>query len=343
MFYIFIFIAFIFILLLLFDRLFRLYTVKILGYIIMVVYIIFGIFCYYVFWICIALGWLPIIAFITHPINSFREFPYPVFIFTIISLIFYITLLLYYTSSTFSNFIDKFEDFDFCDTLLGKIDFAIKEEKRRRKKNLLLKNTEDTQEETKTTTGNKTGSTIRPPISSSPSPPPNNNNKEKENTKISPPLKVITVNSHTRIIRPIQEPQNDIVTTAIGKAYEIQIGRIYARQGYTVNYYGIENGNQDLGRDVIAYKDNDVLIIQCKCWNNTYISEKVIAQLYGTTEEFKRKSKEEGFNRNVYPVLCSSADLTTTAQDFAKRLNVIVYIIPQDKKLYEELKNNNKL
>lgn len=53
----------------------------------------------------------------------------------------------------------------------------------------------------------------------------------------------------------------------IGRDYELYVGYRYAQKGYTVDYFGSYMGLEDLGRDIIAKKGDEVLIIQCKYWS----------------------------------------------------------------------------
>jgi len=50
---------------------------------------------------------------------------------------------------------------------------------------------------------------------------------------------------------------------AIGRDYEMYVGYRYEQKGYSIEYKGIIDGFDDLGRDIIAKKDNEVCII-CK-------------------------------------------------------------------------------
>lgn len=69
----------------------------------------------------------------------------------------------------------------------------------------------------------------------------------------------------------------------IGRDYEQYVGYQYRKKGYEVDDYGSYMGLEDLGRDIIAKKDDTVLIIQCKYWSSLkQIHEKHVMQLYGT-------------------------------------------------------------
>ncbi|MCK5059948.1 MAG: restriction endonuclease [Candidatus Pacebacteria bacterium] len=96
---------------------------------------------------------------------------------------------------------------------------------------------------------------------------------------------------------------------AIGRDYEMYVGYLYEQKGYSIEYKGIIDGFEDLGRDVIATKDDEVCIIQCKRWAQYKdIHEKHIFQLFGTTMEYWVKN----FNNHKTP---------KTFEEFAKFLN----------------------
>ena len=69
----------------------------------------------------------------------------------------------------------------------------------------------------------------------------------------------------------------------IGRDYELSVAYEYRRKGYNVDTFGSYMGLEDLGRDLIAKKENRTLIVQCKYWSqHKTIHEKHIFQLYGT-------------------------------------------------------------
>ena len=75
------------------------------------------------------------------------------------------------------------------------------------------------------------------------------------------------------------------------------IGHEYEQKGYKVTYTGITDRLEDKGRDLIAQKDNEILIIQCKNWSKyKEIHENHICQLFGTTVQYIIQS---------YPCLCN--------------------------------------
>lgn len=108
----------------------------------------------------------------------------------------------------------------------------------------------------------------------------------------------------------------------VGRAYERYIGYLCECNGYIVTYNGAINGLSDLGRDLIAEKNNEILIIQCKLRSksdNKKIFSNVVAQLYGTVEQYKLHNSS---NKFIKGVIVTSVELDSTAKQFAKDLNI---------------------
>ena len=117
---------------------------------------------------------------------------------------------------------------------------------------------------------------------------------------------------------------------AIGRDYEMFIGHEYEKKGYKVTYTGITDRLEDKGRDLIAQKDNEILIIQCKNWSKyKEIHENHICQLFGTTVQY---NIENNLLFKATPVFITSATLSETALKFAEYLGVQII---QNKKLEE--------
>lgn len=125
---------------------------------------------------------------------------------------------------------------------------------------------------------------------------------------------------------------------AIGRDYEMYTGYLYKQKGYKIEYKGIIDGFDDLGRDVIAIKDDEVCIIQCKRWAHyKKIHEKHIFQLFGTTMEywiknFKNSKTPKTFeefakilNENkLRPIFFTSTKLSDRAKEMAEALSIEV-------------------
>lgn len=114
----------------------------------------------------------------------------------------------------------------------------------------------------------------------------------------------------------------------IGRDYELFVGFECTQTGYEVDYFGSNMGLEDLGRDIIAKKGNQVLIIQCKYWSEQkVIHEKHIAQLYGTTMCYcmENEVQQSFFQKDVVQaVLVTNIKVSDKAREFAEYLGVKV-------------------
>ena len=107
----------------------------------------------------------------------------------------------------------------------------------------------------------------------------------------------------------------------IGRFYERYIGHLYETKGHDVVYHGAVNGFADLGRDLIVRCDDEVRIIQTKCWSKyKQIPENHIFQLYGSMTHFKLTSKETG--RPTKAVFYTTARYSEVAKEVAGVLGV---------------------
>lgn len=106
----------------------------------------------------------------------------------------------------------------------------------------------------------------------------------------------------------------------IGRDYELFCGLSYEKQGWEVQYFGMERKLEDLGRDLIAKKKNEHLVIQCKYWSkDKTIHEKHIAQLFGTSIMYGLETSEF---IQVTPVFITNTIISEQAKKFAKKLGV---------------------
>jgi Restriction endonuclease len=107
----------------------------------------------------------------------------------------------------------------------------------------------------------------------------------------------------------------------IGRDYERYVGYLYEAEGFEVTYYGIEKGLEDLGRDVIARKDHEIIVAQCKRWSSEkVIHEKHVFQLFGTVTAFQiDNSAAQVLGRFV-----TTTKLSERARAFADRLAILV-------------------
>lgn len=126
----------------------------------------------------------------------------------------------------------------------------------------------------------------------------------------------------------------------LGRDYERYVGYLYEQEGYSVYYQGIVEGLEDLGRDLIGKKDNEVVVIQCKRWaRHKTIHEKHVAQLFGTTLKYwieNRNTFQQSLRleydlfpkllaqKQVKGVFVTSTTLSQIAKEFAHELGIEV-------------------
>jgi hypothetical protein len=120
----------------------------------------------------------------------------------------------------------------------------------------------------------------------------------------------------------------------IGRDYERYIGSQLEMDGYDVEYFGARQGKENMGPDLIAKKDGQVEVIQCKYWaRGKIIHENHILQLFGSA--FMYAYDESGAintswaltalrNGNVTPVLVCSCTVSALARSMADGLGMTI-------------------
>ncbi|MBI1824789.1 MAG: hypothetical protein HYR83_00205 [Planctomycetes bacterium] len=112
----------------------------------------------------------------------------------------------------------------------------------------------------------------------------------------------------------------------LGRDYERYVGFVHERDGFNVEYHGIEFGIEDLGRDLICSKGGEIRVVQCKYWNMAKtIHEKHVCQVFGTAEVYRKLIAAEKIlfdHPIVIPCLYVSCPASPKAQEFAAALGV---------------------
>lgn len=114
--------------------------------------------------------------------------------------------------------------------------------------------------------------------------------------------------------------------TAVGRLYERYLGFLYETDGWTVEYHGIVKGFEDLGRDLICLRGDEIKIVQAKCWSSQKtIHEKHIFQLFGTTQLYlMNRRASDLFAPKVSSVFVTTTSLSPVARQAAEWLQVQV-------------------
>jgi hypothetical protein len=112
----------------------------------------------------------------------------------------------------------------------------------------------------------------------------------------------------------------------IGRFYERYIGYLYEEKGWVVKFFGIIEGFEDLGRDLICTKDNEIHIVQTKNWSKfKIIREKYLYQHFATTMHYKLENKLSK-KIKVVPVFYSTIDYSDMAIKVAEALDIKIKV-----------------
>jgi hypothetical protein len=110
----------------------------------------------------------------------------------------------------------------------------------------------------------------------------------------------------------------------LGRDFEAYVGYCLEQKYYSVEYFGMEKKLNDLGRDLIASNEQEILVIQCKYWSKSKtIHEKHIAQLFGTTVKYKMECRTD--TRKIRPLFVTKTAISDEAARFATELDVEVW------------------
>ena len=124
-----------------------------------------------------------------------------------------------------------------------------------------------------------------------------------------------------------------INTEKKGKEYELHVAEHFRKQGYKVKEHGLINGRADSGIDVIAMKDKEITLIQCKNWkkDSKYkVDHNMLKAFIGNTTEFLEKNKDKADGYSIKRLFVTSNDtLDESARHFIKDSNLLEHkIIP---------------
>lgn len=105
----------------------------------------------------------------------------------------------------------------------------------------------------------------------------------------------------------------------IGIEYERYVGYLFEIRGFKVKYLGATLGLEDMGRDLLATKDGQTFVIQCKRWSKEkVIHEKHICQLFGSVAVLECQKPDYPYNG----LFITTASLSDTAKKCANYLGV---------------------
>lgn len=97
-----------------------------------------------------------------------------------------------------------------------------------------------------------------------------------------------------------------------GIEYEFKIGNHFKEKGYKVYFKGINEKKKDEGIDLICYKENEVLLVQCKNWKKP-IGQEEIRKFIGDCYVYINKNQNYIKNKKIRKIVATSCKNTEFA------------------------------
>ena len=143
-----------------------------------------------------------------------------------------------------------------------------------------------------------------------------------------------------RLLRIFSKPRKrrkfrqniDLANKQKGDKYELQISNLYKRKGYKVYPNGAINGVADGGIDLIAYKGNEAVLIQCKNWEYSQVKQEHLRIFLGDCTAYLEKSHHIFAKKNIRRVFIASCpNKDYGVERFVEKNNVEYKTIPYKK------------
>ena len=95
-------------------------------------------------------------------------------------------------------------------------------------------------------------------------------------------------------INQLEKELKNFINKKKGLDYEVFVAKKYIEKGYEVILHGVLEGRIDCGIDLIAKKENETILIQCKNWQiEQSINQEKVLSYYG---RFKRYVDENALD-----------------------------------------------
>ncbi|ADG92667.1 hypothetical protein Arnit_1004 [Arcobacter nitrofigilis DSM 7299] len=113
-----------------------------------------------------------------------------------------------------------------------------------------------------------------------------------------------------------------------GKEYEEFISNKYIESGYQVELRGIKNSFNDGGLDIIAKKDTNIVLVQCKNWkmsNNYKINQKDLRAFVGDCFLYLKDIESKDLKVSYHFIVSHDNILTKSAEIFLEQNKFIKF------------------
>ncbi len=107
-----------------------------------------------------------------------------------------------------------------------------------------------------------------------------------------------------------QNPEIQTLSDMNWQQFELLVGKYFEEKGYTVRQLALPGA--DGGVDLVAIKDGECYLVQCKQWRSTSVGVKVVRELLGVIVT----------NGAVGGFVMASGEFTASAKDFVKGRNI---------------------
>lgn len=108
-----------------------------------------------------------------------------------------------------------------------------------------------------------------------------------------------------------------------GNEYEKYIAEKYKEKNFTINYNGINKSYKDNGIDLIAFKENKIILIQCKNWKVSeyeQLSDKEFRLFFGDCFQYILDNKIDGNTAMAFHYIISDEQsMNKSAFEYLKR------------------------
>lgn len=123
-----------------------------------------------------------------------------------------------------------------------------------------------------------------------------------------------------------------------GNNYEKYVAEHYKSNGYEVILNGIIQGKKDNGIDIICNKNNELILIQCKNWNENCkyrINHEKLKAFIGSCTEYVNEHKL--FDKNIkLKFISSNYILDESGKRFLEKSNTLDYkVLPYYKEVFK--------
>ncbi|ANE35831.1 putative restriction endonuclease [Campylobacter iguaniorum] len=103
-----------------------------------------------------------------------------------------------------------------------------------------------------------------------------------------------------------------------GKKYELQISKYFKNLGYKVYENGVIKGKSDGGIDLIAHKEKETILIQCKNHNKP-LKQDIIRKFIGDCHMYEKENKQYLKNRMIKKIIISNSNMDIGMEFYIKQ------------------------